>query len=68
MSNFLKINKMKKLILFIAFALLFTIFSCTPDEYETTPKKKIEKVGTPSADFDPDGPGDGGIKPPPPTR
>jgi len=49
---------MKKLILFIAFALLFTIFSCTPDEYETTPKKKIEKVGTPSADFDPDGPGD----------
>ena len=34
---------MKKFILFIAFALLFTIFSCTPDEYETQPTKKIEK-------------------------
>jgi hypothetical protein len=53
---------MKKLILFIAFALLFTIFSCTPDEYETQPKKKVENVGTPSAGFDPDGPGD--TKPP----
>lgn len=58
---------MKKLILFIAFAILFTIFSCTPDEYETQPKKKIEKAGTPSAGFDPDGPGDGGIKQTPPT-
>lgn len=55
---------MKKLILFIAFALLFTIFSCTPDEYETTPKK-IEKGGTPSAS-DP-GPGDGTGGPPPPA-
>ncbi|GAA6766062.1 hypothetical protein [Flavobacterium johnsoniae] len=54
---------MKKLILFIAFALLFTIFSCTPDEYETT-TKKIEKVGTPSAS-DP-GPGDDKVGPPPP--
>jgi hypothetical protein len=65
MSNFLKINKMKKLILFIAFALLFTIFSCTPDEYETTPKKKIEKKSHAAADDD--GPGDikGGGTPPP---
>ncbi|MET3034179.1 hypothetical protein [Flavobacterium johnsoniae] len=57
---------MKKLILFIAFALLFTIFSCTPDEYETTTKKN-EKVGTPSA-YEPNGPGDtpGGAPPPPP--
>jgi len=54
---------MKKLILFIAFALLFTIFSCTPDEYETT-TKKIEKGGTPSA-YDPDGPGDKAGPPPP---
>ncbi len=58
---------MKKLILCIAFALLFTIFSCTPDEYETTPKKKIEKVGTPSADYN-EGPGDKpGTNPPPPA-
>lgn len=52
---------MKKLILFIAFALLFTIFSCTPDEYETQPKKKVEKGVNPSAGIgsdDPDGPGD----------
>ncbi|WP_343585363.1 hypothetical protein [Flavobacterium sp.] len=56
---------MKKLILFIAFALLFTIFSCTPDEYETQPKNKIEKVGTPSAEYN-EGPGDGPKGPPPP--
>lgn len=64
---------MKKLILFVAFALLFTIFSCTPDEYETQPKKKIENGATPSADIpidpndpeDPDGPGD---KVPPTTK
>ncbi|GAA3749690.1 hypothetical protein GCM10022422_38030 [Flavobacterium ginsengisoli] len=56
---------MKKLILFIAFALLFTIFSCTPDEYETQPKKKIEKVGTPSAEYN-EGPGDKGNGNPPP--
>ncbi len=55
---------MKKLILFVAFALLFTIFSCTPDEYETQPKKNIEKVGTPSADYN-EGPGDKGNQPPP---
>jgi len=56
---------MKKLILFVAFALLFTIFSCTPDEYETQPKKKIEKVVEPSA-YEP-GPGDGQTPPPPPA-
>lgn len=56
---------MKKLLLLSAIALLFTIFSCTPDEIETQPKKKTEKItdsiqaGTP----DPDGPGDD-VKPP----
>jgi len=52
---------MKKLILFIAFTLLFTIFSCTPDEYETQPKKKVEKSANLSIGGDgedPDGPGD----------
>jgi len=56
---------MKKLLLFIAFALLFTIFSCTPDEYETQPKKKIEKVAEPSASEPGPGDGQGGTKPPP---
>ncbi|KAF2328782.1 hypothetical protein [Flavobacterium ginsenosidimutans] len=58
---------MKKLILFIAFALIFTIFSCTPDEYETQPVKKIEKVKKPlqAGDPNPDGPGDKGSTPPP---
>jgi hypothetical protein len=54
---------MKKLILFIAFTLLFTIFSCTPDEYETQPKKKVEKSANLSIGGDgedPDGPGDKG--------
>ena len=59
---------MKKLILFIAFALLFTIFSCTPDEYESQPKKDTEKainhIKTTYAD---DGPGDKGNTPPPPV-
>ncbi|BDU27447.1 hypothetical protein [Flavobacterium sp. GSB-24] len=57
---------MKKLILFIAFALIFTIFSCTPDEYETQTEKKIEKVTKPlqAGDADPDGPGDGKNNPP----
>lgn len=56
---------MKKLILFIAFALLFTIFSCTPDEYETQTVKKTEKTTQPSyaGDANPDGPGDN-TKPP----
>ncbi|KAF2079014.1 MULTISPECIES: hypothetical protein [Flavobacterium] len=59
---------MKKLILFIAFALLFTIFSCTPDEYETQTVKKTEKTTQPSyaGDANPDGPGDG--KTPPPLK
>lgn len=59
---------MKKLILFIAFAFLFTIFSCTPDEYETQPTKKVEKniKKAQAGDPDPDGPGDnkgGPVKP-----
>lgn len=55
---------MKKILLFITFVLLFTIFSCTPDEYETQPKKKVEKT-TGFAGLDPDGPGDGANNPPP---
>ncbi|AXB58735.1 hypothetical protein [Flavobacterium fluviale] len=59
---------MKKLILLFAFASLFSIFSCTPDEYETQPKKNINF--SPPADPepptpDPDGPGDKGNNPPP---
>jgi hypothetical protein len=58
---------MKKLILFIAFALLFTIFSCTPDEYETQPKQEIQKNINPIKSTYADGPGDGkGGTPPPP--
>lgn len=58
---------MKKLLLFIAFALTFTIFSCTPEEFETQPVKKIEKTKKPfqAEDPDPDGPGD---KPLPPVK
>ena len=66
---------MKKLILFIAFALLFTIFSCTPDEYETQPTKKTEKkdgfAAGPGEDLPPDdadGPGDGGTGTIPPPK
>lgn len=61
---------MKKLILFIAFALLFTIFSCTPDEYETQPTKKVEKImkKAQAGDPDPDGPGDKGGQTPPPVK
>lgn len=58
---------MKKLLLISAFALVFIIFSCTPDEYETQQKKNTEKTidhGKPTrAD---EGPGDEGPKPPPP--
>ena len=57
---------MKKLLLLSAFALLFTIFSCTPDEIETQPKKKIEKVIDLSKPIHADGPGDGPKLPPPP--
>ncbi|SHM14528.1 hypothetical protein [Flavobacterium saccharophilum] len=59
---------MKKLILLSAFALLFTIFSCTPDEIETQPKKKIEKITNPiQAEIPiPGGPGDTPTTPPPP--
>jgi hypothetical protein len=57
---------MKKLLLLSAFALLFTIFSCTADDYETQPKKKTEKVIDYSKPTYADGPGDDGSKPPPP--
>lgn len=57
---------MKKLILFIAFTLLFTIFSCTPDEYETQTKKKIEKPIDKVKAIPNDGPGDEKLPPPPP--
>lgn len=56
---------MKKLLLLSTFALLFTIFSCTPDEIETQPKKKTEKITDPMQASDP-GPGDGPKYPPPP--
>ncbi|SNR33478.1 hypothetical protein [Flavobacterium sp. ov086] len=60
---------MKKLILFVAFASLFTIFSCTPEEYETQPKKETEKVINPSKPTYADGPGDDGtIRPKPPIK
>lgn len=57
---------MKKLLLLIAFAILLTIFSCTPDEYETQSTKKIEKITDPLQAADPDGPGDTKVPPPPP--
>jgi hypothetical protein len=59
---------MKKLLLLIAFALIFTIFSCTADEYETQPKKKTEKIIDHSKSTQADGPGDGpgGTVTPPP--
>lgn len=48
---------MKKFILFIAFTALFsTLFSCTADEYETQPKKKITMA--PDPDPEPEGPGE----------
>ncbi|MBE8726897.1 hypothetical protein [Flavobacterium hungaricum] len=62
---------MKKLLLISAFALLFTIFSCTPDEYETPVKTETKKDIKPlkSGYADGDGPGDkggvGGNTPPP---
>lgn len=61
---------MKKLLLLSVFALLFTIFSCTPDEIETQPKKKTEKTSNPiqAGSPDPDGPGDDLPIPPTPTK
>ncbi|MGE8342540.1 MAG: hypothetical protein ACN6OI_16030 [Flavobacterium sp.] len=50
---------------------MFTIFSCTPDEYETQPKKKVEKSANLSIGGDgedPDGPGDKNTPPPPGGR
>jgi len=58
---------MKKLI-FIVFALFFTLFSCTPDEYETQTKKKTEKTINPIKSTSADGPGDGDKVPPPPDE
>jgi len=46
---------------------LFTIFSCTPDEYETQPKKDTEKAVNPVKATYADGPGDGTAPPPPPV-
>lgn len=57
---------MKNLILFIAFALLFTIFSCTPDEYEAQPKQETQKNINPIKATFADGPGDKDKVPPPP--
>ena len=50
---------MKTLSIFIAFALLFTIFSCTPDEYETQTKQETQKTVNPLKATYADGPGDG---------
>ncbi|WP_202702607.1 hypothetical protein [Flavobacterium sp. UGB4466] len=57
---------MKKLIIFIAFTILFTMFSCTPDEYETPTKQEKEKAIIPAKPTFADGPGDKGTTPPPP--
>ncbi|SHM56152.1 membrane lipoprotein lipid attachment site-containing protein [Flavobacterium chilense] len=60
---------MKKLFFFIAFALILTICSCTPDEYETPKKQETEKKVTPLKTTYADGPGDGngGATTPPAT-
>lgn len=62
---------MKKTILFVAFASLFTTFSSTPDEFESQSKKDTEKVINHQKTTYADGPDDGIIigKPPikPPT-
>ncbi|WPO78939.1 hypothetical protein [Flavobacterium sp. KACC 22761] len=59
---------MKKLLFFSAIALMFTIFSCTPDEFETQPKQETKKTINIAKDtFAEDGPGDGKTPPPPPT-
>jgi hypothetical protein len=57
---------MKKLLLLSVFALLFTIFSCTPDEYDTQSKKDTQKAIKDLKPTHADGPGDDGTKPPPP--
>lgn len=68
---------MKKLFFFSAIALLFTIFSCTPDEIETQPKQETKKTVNLAKDTfadggsGDDGPGDKGgttTPPPPPTN
>lgn len=57
---------MKKLLLFIAFALLLPLFSCTSDEAETQSKTGVDKNINPPKETRADGPGDGGKTPPPP--
>ncbi|MFH7005234.1 hypothetical protein [Flavobacterium bizetiae] len=58
---------MKKLLLFIVFAVFFTLFSCTADETETQQKAGTEKAINPSKTTYADGPGDIGTTPPPPV-
>ncbi|WP_035108450.1 hypothetical protein [Flavobacterium denitrificans] len=67
---------MKKLLFFSAIALLFSIFSCTPDEIETKPKQETKKTVNLAKDtFADDGSGTGSpnvggpddkVPPPPP--
>ena len=57
---------MKKILLLSATALLFTLFSCTADEYETPAKKETEKAVNPANTTYADGPGDHKAPPPPP--
>jgi len=62
---------MKKLLLLSAFALSFTLFSCTADDNDPQPVNKTVKITTPvQAEIPADGPGDGEPKspPPPPTK
>lgn len=56
---------MKNLLRFTAVTLLFALFSCTPDEYETQPKNKTHLDIKNVMASDNDGPGDK-IPPPPP--
>ena len=58
---------MKKLLLLSAFALSFTLFSCTADDNDPQPVNKTVKITTPvQAEIPADGPGDGEPKLPPP--
>jgi len=57
---------MKKLLLLSAFALSFTLFSCTADENDPQPVSKTAKISTTIQTTALDGPGDGPKFPPPP--
>ena len=61
---------MKKLLLLSAFALSFTLFSCTADDNDPQPVNKTVKITTPvQAEIPGEGPGDGTVgTPPPPPR